>query len=361
MLVAWPSDDFLNKARVGATFALHPVAKTTTAADGSYDLKVTGPSDLEPYATQKTGAVALEIVAGDKTQTVPFGFSAIFDDAAPSLRVATSSTTQKAQANASFVIGDRGSDTGIADRAQSEVPGQPLASLSGGSSTEYEASQSPVNANAAYGCSGKVLKKPKAPELLAVQYSKTKAAKMRYHYTRNANTSMGWGYSLSKTGGSWSQKGTKTVGSENSIDFAQKRGKGVFLRKTTVKYALVRTKCQNYPGGPTTTTYDMLPFHGATADRPTKKIGARYVPSVPASNCSRMAPGSGVVVNSSTATYWTNGVSFTQENLSAEYSAQTGYSTNSAVKFTNRSQRAVSICGTFDDVASSPGSVLMRR
>lgn len=326
-LLAWPSSEVVEATAVGQSVHSVPVAKGRVDADGRFSLRIGDVKALARYAS-KSGMVDFDIrsVSGDHIALYGFSKHLVSGDTASLVdphggaptdaRVTALGPTPAAR--------NLGRDRSNTVSNKTDICGQ----------TKVQ-TYAPVNV------------------IVGATYLTTTGS-TRFSYTSGASSSLGIGFSLTGTYGSWSLNGTSSKSSSSTVDFGA-RTSGSWIDKTQFGYAKWAYWCY-----PVYDTYDPSDIYAYEARVDVFQGGGTYVSTsaVSATNCAPLSPGVTWTVSTSTASGWSTGVNMAGP-LGINLSSKTGYSSSAKLTYKNTGTVSHKVCGTTGP-PSSPGLLLLK-
>jgi hypothetical protein len=178
---------------------------------------------------------------------------------------------------------------------------------------------------------------------LAASFARSAGVTMTYTYTTGQSTSIGVGISPTGTPGTFTVSGTYTVSMSQSTSFAPVTGPGSVYYETEVEPGLFKTTWSSAFCGSTTWQTQAIGIAGGE-----QEIPIRTGPP-DATRCAFYQSGGGTVLDKSTASTFSVGLSISELGFSA--SAQTGYDTSGSLAYHITSSQ--DLCG----LDGNPGSV----
>jgi hypothetical protein len=266
VLYAWPSNDVSAAAVVGDTLALSPVAKGTTATDGSFQLRIDSWSNLVPHAGTDN-IVNFEILSSG---SAPYSFSRklLRTSGGGATTTLAATTSASVDADGYYPDGTDGSSYRLADPTASQsslrvapvtvtLSAEPTTTpedISGAETSDESATETappPDNTVALTkgGCSSTVVKDLGTTwSLVGQHYSTTSGVTADFIYTASANSTIGILLSYSGNYGSWTTGGSTTKSSSGSIDYPALSGPYSAYRDTLFRFAKYRLWCTTNVG-----------------------------------------------------------------------------------------------------------------
>ena len=304
---AWPAQQTLSALKDGEAVKKLPVGYALTAADGSFDLKVSAAGALNQYKN-RDGVMNFEVVSFGPDYLSAYMFPATPESDAKS---------RKPIALTPVIP--------IEPRFIDEQDG-----ISKGCLTTKKSSLGPVWVSVGYGyiASG---------------------ATMKFSYTSGASSQVGVGISASGIAGTFTASGTSSVSSTATVTFPSTNGFKVW--KTQFVYGKYNTLC-------IVGAFVVDDYYTAVADSYAGGTSVQTVTGYPTANyCNSYVSGSSFT-KSTTAAYTSSVGAATSSLLGVNLSATTGYS--SAAKLTFTSTAARSICGTTGYPGGSPSRLVVK-
>lgn len=332
-VLLWPNQEVLGFQKVGDAVNLLKVSAGSTDATGQFRLSVPSVDSLLP-GLGRDGVANFSLVATAPGATTAFGLS-------------------------------RGVDTvtigGVSERLLAADPAAESVSLTLGGAARTDSGSgsesTPTPAPDPHGAMQKACWSVYAADLgnrvaLVGQHaSTTPYVTSNFRYTSGSSSTVGVGFSMSGSAGTWSQSGTHTVSSSGTVGFAPKTGAGYWGRRTYFALGKYQVMCGDGMGS-AFTYYEarVRTWAGGatTANWGTAPSATHCVPQEATSFFDR---------ERSAAITWTNGFD-TSGPIGVDLSIQTGYSSSATATF--NFSRTSRLCGT-NDVPGADPKILVAR
>jgi hypothetical protein len=305
---AWPSQETLSALKNGEAVKKSPVGYALTAADGSFDLKISAAGALNQYKN-KDGIVDFEVISIGPDYISTYMFPA----------------TPESNAKSRNAV-DMKPVLDIEPRFIDEQENHSKACA-----TTKESSLGPVWVSVGYGYV-------------------VSGATMTFTYTSGANSTVGAGVSSSGAAGTYSASGTSSVSSSATVGFPANTN-SFKVWKTQFVYGKYFTACVT--NGVVTSS-----FYTAKADAFAGGTSVQTVTGYPTANyCTSYLAGSSFT-KSTTAAYTSSVGAATSGLLGVNLSASTGYT--SAAKLTFNFTAARNLCGVTGYPGSTPSRLVVK-
>ena len=345
-LVAWPSESRVEAMEVGEAVPVTRVAETTSAEDGSFELRIDSATPMDEFSND-AGIVNFDIVSTGSEASATYSFSrrqieagntAIWIDALQEPRGHEEPATLHLPIDVTMVVGGTSTETSTSseefDAAYQETLGSAPSDTNALPGTELLAI-APTLASSSGTCPVTLVKTYTAQwDLVGELYNYY--SKGQYTYTTGANSVLGIGYSASGAYGSFKASGTASKSSTSTQGFPTYGEYAMRYLDTKFQYGLYAY--YGYNGF-------YCSFLGYYA-RPYKFFGgvsARTVSTRPtATHCTSFASGSFFVTENATASTWSNGMKMGSQ-IGIDLSSRTGWT--SAAKLRYDFTRASKACG----------------
>jgi hypothetical protein len=383
-VVLWstPSQDALAAAQVGDSFVNTPIASGVVGSSGSFSVPISDVSSLSKFAS-KDGLLNLEVRAADGTDVAPFalsrkivtvdGTTALVDPSDLSNSKATTATTaQVAAANKPAKIAATKVPKSVVRktaRAMAAVsdelpvdpqdPSQDPSDGSGGA--PLDPSQETPEPTTGTGTGGVGPNSPSSTQvcgedymadlgsrkvIVGSSYANAGSTTGTFTYSSGASSTIGVGYSVSGSKGSYSQSGTSSTSSNGSVGFGTRSGG--YSYATYFKFGKYGSYC--YPVG----SKKNIDSYYAYKVRPSSYAGGGTVNSSTtpsATKCTDFGGGTTITRNSNGANTWSSGASL-DAVIGIDLSSKTGYTSTAKLSYKNNGSTK-KICGTNDYLANS--------
>lgn len=389
-VVLWstPSQDALAAAQVGDSFVNTPIASGVVGSSGSFSVPISDVSSLSKFAS-KDGLLNLEVRAADGTDVAPFalsrkivtvgGATALVDPSDLSDSKATTATTaQVAVANKPAKIAATKVPKSVVRKTARAVaaasdelpvdpqdPSQDPTDGSGGApldpSQETPEPTTGTNGPTRGGGSDSPSSTQVCGEdymadlgsrkvIVGSSYANAGSTTGTFTYSSGASSTIGVGYSVSGSKGSYSQSGTSSTSSNGSVGFGTRSGG--YSYATYFKFGKYGEYC--YPVGSKKTAESYYAFKV----RPSSYAGGGTVNSSTtptATKCTDFGGGTIITRNSNSANTWSSGADLNAV-IGINLSSKTGYTSTAKLSYKNNGSTK-KICGTNDYFANSQRSV----
>jgi hypothetical protein len=312
-VTAWPTQDVLSRLDVGDELKQTIVAKGQAHRDGSFVLRADPTVSISEFL-EPSGIVNFDLVAQSGKHAKTFAFPRRLDSAVESTWVSPgASTTKAAPAPLSIDM----------------VVDQPLPAPEG--------VLAPLPADKHFGCTDVVVATYNNRTTLTGEVYTGPDATGDFQYAVGGFSTLGQGWSVSGSFGSFSASGTRTVTAQSSIDYPTVANNGLKVMETQFQYKKIHHDLATdygcvdygYSVDPTAWEGDMLNYTAAAA------------PS--ATYCSSTLAGGTTTKDAGVAITFTNGVQI-KSAIGADLSSSTGFNTSSKIVF--KWQRAGHLCGS---------------
>lgn len=312
-VMTWPTQDVLSRLDVGDELKRTIVAKGQAHRDGSFVLRADPAVSVSEYM-EPSGIVNFDLVAQTGKHAKTFAFPRRLDAAVESTWVSPAKSASKA-APAPMTI--------------DLVVDQPIPAPVG--------VPAPLPADKHFGCSDVVVATYNNRTTLTGEVYTGPDATGDFQYTSAGFSTLGMGWSVSGSYGSFSASGTRTVSASSTIDYPTVGNNGLKVMETQFQYKKIHHDLATdygcvdygYSVDPTAWEGDMLSYTAAGA--PT------------ASYCSSTLAGGKTTKDAGVAVTFTNGVQI-KSAIGVDLSASTGFSSASRIVLTW--QRAGHLCGS---------------
>ncbi len=290
-LVAWPPADVLANAQDGESVRLLPVGKAIAAADGSFSVRIDPSAPIGEFADSE-GNINFDLLAESSSATGTLAFSGRLSSAAGSRANLASPGT--AELSLTVPLGGPPPAPGVPEPAEDKLP----------------VCVSTVKAtwNGILNFIGEVYTGPNTNGDL--------------RYLSGADSTVGVGYSVSGTYGSWSQSGTTTTSSTSEVGFPTQGVNKLTVFRSTFGWKKTQLVCAGQ------VSYSARPyqFQGGTYS-----YTASAAPS--ATYCTSYLDGSTYSKQGATAITISNGVKLGSV-AGIDLSTRTGFNTETRISFT---------------------------
>ena len=391
-VVVWstPSQDSLAAAKVGDSFVNTPIASGVVESGGAFSVPIDDVTSLSQFAS-KDGLLNLEVRAADDTDVAPFALSrkivtvdgkaALVDPGDLSNSKATTATTaQVAAANKPTTIAATKAPKSVARKtarvmavASDELPVDPQDPsqdpTDGSGGAPLDPSQETPEPTSGTGGPGTVGGGPDSPSstqvcgedymqdfgsrkvIVGSSYANAGSTTGTFTYSSGASSSIGVGYSVTGSKGSYSQSGTSSSSSNGSVGFGTRSGG--YSYATYFKFGKYGSYCYQVGSKKNVDSYY------AYKVRPSSYAGGGTVNSSTtpsATKCTDFSGGGTTITrNSSGANTWSSGASL-DAVIGINLSSKTGYTSTAKLSYKNNGSKK-KICGTNDYFANSQRSV----
>ncbi|MBF4606564.1 hypothetical protein [Curtobacterium sp. VKM Ac-1393] len=312
---------------IGSEVRSVPVAAGTVGSGGRFDLRIDDVATVEEFA-DANGVVDLEVRALDGAEFAPFALSRKLTRSGDALSFADPSV----DAERNVKTRDAGSES-IAMRAtgtavsSAEVGMQPTSARTSSATPFTQVCGETKTKNLGV-----------RRVLVGATYALASYTNGRFVYKNGASSNLGVVYSANAKKGSWSKAGTVSRSSDAGVDYGNRYGGTAYY--TYFTYGQYAQWCR-----PVGSTKNSVYNHVVRA---TGYAGGSQVASAPvptATKCTNFSNNTTITRSSTSSNTWEQAVNFIGP-LGVTLTAKTGWSSNAAMSYTNKSGSTKRVCGT---------------
>jgi hypothetical protein len=331
-LYAWPASwPGRRPVHPGEHVPLQLVGSAVSTSSGHYAVRIAYKAAVVSSAA-RDGTVNLEVFAGTRAASGAYSFTG--------RAVTVAGRTALAAANG------HGIAHAVAEQANIHL----ITSGTAGSSASSAVSPSPGFGLACTQITTLVHPEKLEWMKLAASFARSSGVTITYTYTTGQSSSIGVGISPTGNLGMFTASGTYTVSASQSTSFAPVAGPGSVYYETQVEPGLFKTTWSSAFCGSTTWQTQVIGVAGGEQEVPIHKAPPH------ATRCVFYQSGGSTVLDNSTASTFSVGLSISELGFSA--SAQTGYDTSGSLAYHFTSSQDV--CGLDGNPASAnPGPGLV--
>jgi hypothetical protein len=351
VLLAWPSNEVVEKMAIGDKLTLQPVATAVTASDGSFQLRLDSNDRVRPMA-DSYGIVNFDIVASPTDPATgqsggSFSFSRRLVDTAAGPVLADVNTPEGEAAPAPATEVQLKSDG-----TMQEVNPEPQVPVDE-SATVIEPNPAPLQKGGDTVCDVSYVQGLGPIWVLVGQtFNVATYMKARFTYTQGSSSSLGVGISTSGKAGTFSTHGTSSRSSTTTLGYGEHGGTTKRYFDTQFAFGKYLHKCYDSESGYQWSFYTIRNngFVGSTRIR---KLN--FAPD--ATYCAPLAANTFIEKDETRAVTWANGVELA--GMGMGFSSTTGYNNSSklyyeATKYNRR------MCGLYAVPGGKPGLLVAK-
>lgn len=316
-----------NATSIGSEVRSVPVAAGTLGSGGHFDVSIDDVATVEQFADTNR-VVDLEVRALDGSDFAPFALSRKLIRSAHGLSFADPSVdaeqNAKTRTSDSEPIAMRATGT---DVSSAEVGMQRTSARTSGSTPFTQVCGETKTKNLGV-----------RRVLVGATYALASYTNGRFVYKNGASSNLGVVYSANAKKGSWSKAGTVSRSSNAGVDYGNRYGGTAYY--TYFTYGQYAQWCR-----PVGSTKNSVYNHVVRA---TGYAGGSQVASAPvpaATRCTNFSNNTTITRSSTSSNTWEQAVNFIGP-LGVTLTAKTGWSSNAAMSYTNRSGSTKRVCGT---------------
>jgi hypothetical protein len=336
-LVAFPSSDVTDRMAIGDSVQATPVAKALVRAGGIFAIRIGDISALARYAS-KSQSVDFEVRAISGGHYAAYSFSRTMMTHAGVVQLASATTANQPAGTVmdlralavqakivslppNPVVSRLGADSGVINKT--DVCGESLVSSYGSRAVTVGST-----------------------------YTTASGASAKFTYSAGATSTLGVGYSVSGTYGSFSGSGTSDRSSASTVDFGTRSGS--YTYGTFFTYGKYAQWCYPVYNSGLKSTYAYKVHSNGYAGGSTVNVSSAPT----ATYCVALASGTSFSKSTTAAYTWSGGASLSSV-IGVNLSSKTGYTSTAKLTYSAGSGNK-HVCGTSGLPAQTPQRIVVK-
>ncbi|WP_405061706.1 hypothetical protein OG474_08655 [Kribbella sp. NBC_01505] len=351
VLLAWPSNEVVEKMAIGDKLTLQPVATAVTGGDGSFQLRLDSNDRVRPMA-DSYGIVNFDIVAspvdpasGQSGSSFSFSRRLVDTAAGPVLAdvnapegEATPAPSTEVQLKSDGTVREVNPEPQLpVDKSAEVIETNPAPLQKGGDTVcevDYVKGLGPIWV------------------LVGQTFNVATYMEAQFTYIQGSSSSLGVGISTSGKAGTFSANGTTSRSSTTTLGYGVHGGTTKRFFDTQFQFGKYQHNCYDSESGYKWTFYTIRTngFVGSTR--------IRKLNSAPAANhCAVLAAKTSIEKDETRAVTWSDGVELA--GMGMGFSSTTGYSTSSKLYY-KATKYARQLCGLYSTPGGQPGYLVAK-